>query len=145
MKALAIIQPWCWLIVRPDIVGDLNRSRAYASGQIKDIENRSWGTKHRGQFLVHASKGMTKDEYLAGCNFAAKFDIEVPPMNALERGGIVGIVDLVDSVNWHRSPWYMGDMGFTLNNARPLVFTPMKGALGFFKVPDEVLSTLKKL
>ena len=46
MKALSIRQPWAWLIVH---------------GR-KDIENRSWRTKFRGRFLVHAAQGMTRRE-----------------------------------------------------------------------------------
>ncbi len=40
MKALSIRQPWAWLI---------------ANGY-KDIENRSWRTNFRGEFLIHAGK-----------------------------------------------------------------------------------------
>ena len=38
MKALSIKQPWAWLIVNG----------------FKDIENRTWRTKIRGEFLIHA-------------------------------------------------------------------------------------------
>ena len=47
MKALAIRQPWAWLVI-------------YGS---KTIENRTWRTQYRGRFLVHAAKGMTRKEY----------------------------------------------------------------------------------
>lgn len=62
MKALSIRQPWAWLIVNG----------------FKDIENRSWDTKYRGLVLIHASKGMTKDQYRACreiCN-------SLPPLQA---------------------------------------------------------------
>lgn len=55
------------------------------------------------------------------------------------RGGIVGIVDIVDSVRSSPSPWYMGEVGFVLANARSLPFTPYKGTLGFFEVPDAIV------
>jgi len=42
LPALSIWQPWAWLI---------------ANGY-KDIENRTWWTKFRGPFLIHASKRM---------------------------------------------------------------------------------------
>jgi hypothetical protein len=48
--ALSIRQPWAWLILHAG----------------KDIENRDWPTKYRGPFLIHASKGMTRDEYETG-------------------------------------------------------------------------------
>lgn len=59
------------------------------------------------------------------------------PDELVERmplGGIVGVADIVDCVEAHPSPWFFGPYGFVLANARPLPFTPCKGALGFFKV-----------
>ena len=38
MRAITIRQPWAELIVRGD----------------KDVENRSWRTRHRGPLLIHA-------------------------------------------------------------------------------------------
>ncbi|SER36990.1 MULTISPECIES: ASCH domain-containing protein [Pseudomonas] len=123
MRALSIRQPWAWLIVH--------------GGKI--IENRTWYTKHRGAFLIHASKGMTKAEY----GFVRRYCIErnltlPPPMEQLQRGGIVGMVDLVNCHERHDSPWYMtGHIGFELANPKPLPFTPMRGQLGFFETGIE--------
>jgi len=55
MKCISIRQPWAWLIVRPDIIGEDTRARAYAAGLIKDIENRDWLTRYRGPVAIHAS------------------------------------------------------------------------------------------
>ena len=44
MKILSIRQPWAHLITQGS----------------KDIENRSWPTKYRGAFLVHASLTVDK-------------------------------------------------------------------------------------
>lgn len=118
MKALSIRQPWAWLIVNGH----------------KDIENRSWPTKFRGEILVHASKGMTQDEYLEADIIAAENKITIPPFEELERGGIVGKVTITDCVAKSDSPWYMGQYGFVLEAAEPLPFQPYKGALGFFEV-----------
>lgn len=123
MKALSIKQPWAWLIIHGG----------------KDIENRSWHTKHRGRFLVHASKGMTKFEYLYAKRYAAEIGVKIPAMQDLERGGIIGSVVLVDSVNSHDSPWYMGDKAFTLSRPSPLTFMPMTGRLNFFEVSDDLV------
>lgn len=123
MKALSIRQPWAWLIIHGG----------------KDIENRSWHAKLRGRFLVHAAKGMTNDEYIHAAAYARSIGVKVPPASELERGGIVGSVELVDSVNSHDSPWYMGEKGFVLRNPEPLPFKPLKGQLGFFDVPDSVM------
>jgi hypothetical protein len=138
MKALSYRQPWAWLIVRPDLVGEV-RAAAIKAGVIKDIENRDWSTKFRGTSIVHASKGMTRDEYEETYEFAEEHGILLPPMKELDRGGIVGLVDIVDCVYQSDSRWFFGDWGFVLANAVPLPFIPWKGELKFFEVPDSAL------
>lgn len=123
MKALSIRQPWAWLIINGG----------------KDIENRSWHTKFRGRFLVHAAKGMTRKEYAEAHYFAVKGGMletpfELPSFEELNRGGIIGSVELVDSVDHSDSPWYMGQKGFVLRNPEPMKFKPLKGQLQFFEV-----------
>ncbi|QYX54405.1 ASCH domain-containing protein [Pseudomonas sp. S07E 245] len=130
MKALSIKQPWAWLIIHGG----------------KDIENRTWHTNLRGRFLVHASKGMTKAEYFEALEVVVRStDAEtlrsLPMMEDLQRGGIVGSVELVDSVDTSISPWYMGEKGFVLRDPRPLPFIQMKGRLGFFDVPADAVCT----
>ena len=120
--ALSIRQPWAWLIIHGG----------------KDIENRSWHTKFRGRFLVHAAKGMTKQECLHAANYAQALGVNVPPTNELLRGGIIGSVELIDCVNSHDSAWYMGEKGFVLRNPEPHPFLPIKGQLGFFELPGDV-------
>jgi hypothetical protein len=127
MKALSIRQPWAWLIVHGG----------------KDIENRSWHTKLRGRFLVHAAKVMTKEDHRAARQFCYERDLPLPPaFEQLQRGGIVGSVELVDSVDTSESPWYMEQKGFVLRDPKPLPFVPLKGRLGFFEVDDDVLGAL---
>lgn len=119
VKALSIRQPWAWLIVNGH----------------KDIENRCWKTHFRGKIYVHAAKGMTRSDYLA-CEICCA-DIpgaDLPPFETLERGGIVGTVEIVDCVDQDASPWFFGEFGFVLKNPAPLPFRPLKGALGFFNV-----------
>ena len=144
MKALSVRQPWCHLIIRPDIVGEEARRQAYLAGVIKDVENRSRRTNFRGEFLIHASQGMTRHEYddvrlfLVCC----AIDIELPPFEKLELGGIVGAATLVDCVDSSNSRWYMGQKGYVLRDARPLPFVSCKGKLGFFDVPHDVMEAL---
>jgi hypothetical protein len=115
--ALSIRQPWAWLIVNG----------------WKNIENRDWRTGFRGPFLVHASKGMTRGEYEACRIFIEGFtSIALPPISALERGGIVGVATIIDCVDHHSSEWFCGEWGFVLAEQRPLHFLPSKGMLGFF-------------
>jgi len=127
MKALSIRQPWAWLIMHAG----------------KDIENRDWPTRFLGRVLIHASKGMTRDEYEDGQDTlwaSGGTVIELPPIEKLDRGGIVGSVEIVDCVTASDSPWFFGRFGFVLRDPRPLPFKPWKGALGFFDVPDSVYS-----
>lgn len=124
MKALSIRQPWAWLIIHGD----------------KDIENRTWHTKFRGRFLVHAAQGMTRREWSDAVVFCNEHRLVLPPhWSQLQRGGIIGSVELTDSVDTSTSPWYMGEKGFVLSNPKPWAFTPLKGRLGFFDVPAGVL------
>lgn len=123
MKAISIRQPWAWLILNAG----------------KDIENRSWPTRFRGRVLIHASKGMTIDEYEDASGFV-EFKVDdrliLPGAEELQRGGIVGEVEIVDCVSRSSSPWFVGPYGFVLRNPKPLPFAPCRGSLGFFDVPD---------
>lgn len=136
MKALSIKQPWAWLIVRPDLNTHEKRSMAHILGELKDVENRTWRTKFRGRFLVHASKGMTRSEYSFAWQLAKEIGVTVPPFEQLQRGGIIGSVELFDSVDSSDSPWYMGHKALLLRNPEPIEFFPLKGRLGFFDVPS---------
>jgi hypothetical protein len=114
MLALSIKQPWAWLI---------------ATG-LKDIENRSWRTKFRGIFLIHASK---KIDQVAYDHYSLFFDL--PDISKLKTGGIVGQSELIDCVDDHKSDWFFGPYGFMLRNSKPLPFSPCRGWLYFFQ-PD---------
>jgi hypothetical protein len=132
--ALSIRQPWAWLILNAG----------------KEIENRDWPTRFRGRFLIHASKGMTLDEYdnavdtaiLAGRKRPFKPGTILPAPKDLEKGGIVGSAELVDCVRHDDSPWFFGTFGFLLRDPRPMPFIPYKGQLGFFNVPDEIIASV---
>jgi hypothetical protein len=149
MKALSIRQPWAWLVVRPDLVGEA-RASAIERGELKDIENRTWPTRYRGRVLIHASKGMTRAEYddvEEFLTYDVNSGIALPERSALERGGIVGVATITDCVASMRrsSPWHIeGQHGFHIADARPLPFVECKGALGFFDVPPDVAETLRQ-
>lgn len=122
LPILSIRQPWAWLIANAG----------------KDIENRNWPTKYRGAFYVHASLGCTQQEYRDAVEFATSvlnFSLNnLPHLKQLERGGIIGITELVNCVRQSTSPWFTGDFGFVLRNSKPLPFNPCKGKLGFFRL-----------
>ncbi|WP_368570651.1 ASCH domain-containing protein [Acinetobacter baumannii] len=119
MKAISIRQPWAWLIVNG----------------YKDIENRSWCTKYRGQVLIHASQGVKKSEYERAKELTDRLGIALP--TSFETGGIVGVATITDCVEQSESPWFFGEKGFVLTDARPLKFIQMKGKLSFFETGIE--------
>lgn len=121
LLCLSVRQPWAWLIVHG----------------WKNIENRNWPTRVRGSINIHASKGMTEDEYWAALIFVRGFAPQVAEMipgpDELPRGGIVGRATLLDCVDHHSSEWFVGKWGFVLGDQKRLLFEPCKGALGFFR------------
>jgi hypothetical protein len=120
MRALSIRQPWAWLIVHGH----------------KPVENRDWCTTWRGPLLVHAGASVVKRDFReAVAQVQDLFDIAVPELDALPRGGIVGMATLHGCVQEMDSPWFTGPHGLLLRDARPLPFVPWKGVLGFFHVP----------
>jgi hypothetical protein len=121
VPALSVRQPWAWLIVNGH----------------KDVENRDWRAGRRGTLLIHASKGLTRREYCEAAAFAAERGVAVPAMEELERGGIVGVVDLSDVVSASRSVWFVGPYGFVMKNPRTLPFVPCRGTLGFFRAESD--------
>ena len=127
IKALSIRQPWAWLIL-------------WAG---KDIENRSRRFHFRGRFLIHASAGMTRNEYLAVLLFLQQRGLPVPDglvFENLNRGGFVGSVELVDCLDTSESAWYMGQKALVLKDPEPLPFIPYSGKLGLFDVPLSVVA-----
>ena len=120
--ALSIRQPWAWLIIHAG----------------KDIENRNWPTRFRGRVAIHASKGMTRREYDDALNWVVlnarlPLDFHEPQFDELQRGGLIGEAEIVDCVTASPSPWFVGEYGFVLRNAKPLPFVQVKGSLGFFR------------
>ena len=132
MKALPIRQPWAALIVCG----------------AKDVENRTWTTKHRGPLAIVASAGLHLDAHdaanatigklVAGSEYAKRYANAVFHMKttgASMRGGLVGVVDLVDIVRDSKSPWAIdGHYHWILANARAVPFAAVKGRLQLFDV-----------
>ena len=61
-------------------------------------------------------------------------EVPLPPIEELERGGIVGQCDIADCVSQSDSTWFSGPYGFVIQNAKSLPFRPLPGKLGFFEV-----------
>lgn len=152
MKALSITQPWAWIILH---LG-------------KRIENRSRNLgNYRGTLALHASKGMTRDDYEGALNWvwhrlgrdvAEKVPGRESPL--LVRGAIVGVCEVVGQVTplgegqrvepctgapwaiWQAGqPWYVGQHAYVLDQVRELTAPiPCKGALGLWTPPAEVVA-----
>jgi hypothetical protein len=120
--SLSVRQPWAWSIIHAG----------------KDFENRSWkdtnpGLKFSGRVALHAAKGMTRDEYESACNFMHDLGVSCPDPIDLQRGGIIGTVEVVRAIIASSSPWFFGPIGLKLRNPEPCDFIPATGQLGFFK------------
>jgi hypothetical protein len=129
MLALSIRQPWAWMIIHGG----------------KDVENRDWPTRVRGRVLIHAAKTMTTYDWSRSWNFSEGTDAPAKAKHAgltrenIQRGGIIGSVEIYACVTEFRSHWFMGKYGFLLSDPRPLPFAPWSGKLGFFDVPVDDL------
>lgn len=120
--ALSVRQPWAWAIIHAG----------------KDIENRTaaavrYMAGRRGRIAIHASKGMTREEYESAVDFMASIGVTVPQPSDLLRGGIFGSVEVTGIVDESESRWFFGPRGLTLRDPRPCKFIPARGALGFFR------------
>lgn len=111
MKAITIRQPWAELIVRGE----------------KDVENRSWRTRHRGPLLIHAGTRAHREHFAA---------YGVP--DDADRSAIIGVVEVVDCTQEATSDWHQaGSWGWYLARAKRFAKPiPMKGRRGLFDVPD---------
>jgi len=120
VKILTIRQPWASLIIHGG----------------KDIENRTWATRYRGPLLIQASAARDVREFTE----ARWRGITIP--DELLYGGVIGIVDLLDCVPSHASPWFTGPFGFVLAHPRALPFIPLRGRLGLFDAPKDLFRQL---
>lgn len=113
----------------------------------KDIENRTWNTKFRGEFLVHASKSFDEVGYDRMKWYLKEMDYigNIPTKKEFAYGAIVGKTRLVEVLQKSQSIWFEGEYGFRLD--RTIAFSepvPHKGQLNFFNVDDEISATLLK-
>jgi hypothetical protein len=131
MKALSVRAPWWWAIMHG-----------------KPVENRDWPTKFRGLVWLHASKHWSRREIeddLEDIEYMAEKDGLILPKVNLDymldsAGCLVGSVLITDCVTSHSSAFFVGEYGFVLENPVPLATPiPLKGALGFFDVPQGLI------
>jgi len=118
LPVLSVRQPWAWLIVNG----------------FKDVENRPRRTLYRGPLLIQAGANRANFTEEATEDISQLHGLRVP--DELDFGGIVGVVDVVDCVTRHPSPWHeRGLFAWVLENPRRLPFRECKGQLGLFRLP----------
>jgi hypothetical protein len=138
-SAISVIQPWPWLILRPDLADPEAVARARAQGQVKDVENRDWETSVRSWVLLHASSTrLAKWTYQEAALFALQRGVDVPLRDNLPYGAVVGAIRIDDCVRRSASRWFVGPMGFVIGEAVPFATpVPCGGSLKFFNLPLE--------
>lgn len=124
MKALTIKQPWAQLIVRG----------------LKPVENRTWSTNYRGPLLIHAA---ATDDRTPLRSIERQYGVSIR-RDLLHRGVIVAVVELVDIVTDHPSPFFQGPYGWVLRNIRPLPSMPMRGQMSIYDPPPHIRNAVLK-
>ena len=117
---LSLKQPWAELVVSAR----------------KTIELRTWNTKHRGVFYIHASINVNKNK----CE-----ELKIEP-ESLTKGAVIGKAELVKVIRYehreelvkdaskHYAPDYkLPCYGFILAEAERIKPKRMKGRLNFWK------------
>ena len=130
MKALSIKQPWVWAILNAG----------------KDVENRTWTTKHRGWIALHAS---AKPMPATDDDFPGR--IRCPDLKSLDYSAICGVARVVDITPKSRSKWFWRpddgtiNYGWVLDDVIPLP-KPIdcKGTLGLWTVPPNIVRAIKR-
>ena len=121
MKALSLKQPWAELIMMGK----------------KTVETRTWSTKFRGKFYIHASK--TPD----------KKAMQRFGFSELPAGFVVGVAELADVIEYNKKSWQKENRscagwmpyrkyGPVLKNVRRIKPISAKGKLGFWDYTDRL-------
>jgi ASCH domain len=106
----------------------------YASAIIlglKDVENRTWTTTHRGTIAIHSARSINTDGHSKIQRISG---IDLP--DNLPLGQILGYIDILDITTDSDSPYAIhGNYHWILGNPRPLRHPiPMAGKLGLYTI-----------
>lgn len=113
MKALTVRQPWASLIM----------------AGVKDIENRTWRTKHRGKLTIHAGRADRGPHTREAWHAVAALNLDTP------TGVLLGTVDLFDITENSASAWAVPEhYHWQLRNPKRMRPVAAKGRLGLWQV-----------
>jgi hypothetical protein len=124
MLALTVKPPWAWA--------------TFHAGRTVDNTSQPWPKRWPlpKRLLIHASKRFHADDYVFGgsCIWALS-GRELPPINELPCGAILGAVTVTGCVTESADPWFAGPYGLTLENP-VLLPAPIecRGQLGLWPV-----------
>lgn len=117
---------------------------AFIISGIKPVENRDYCWAYRGPLLIHASQTYYSDIPDRHAELARAMSESGEWGDLFElRGGIIGIVDLVDCVYGHKSTWAApGKVQLVLAHPRRVPFYSYRGYVGLFNIwrPDTWLA-----
>lgn len=126
VRVLSIRQPFAWAIIEGH----------------KPLENRPWTRPHRGPVLIHASKTIRGADIE---HLRDEFQLKPPPRNEIDRGCIVGVVELVDVVTRKGAKrfgrWFKGPYGLIFRN--PIALrnpVRLKSQLGLYRPTHALLA-----
>jgi hypothetical protein len=135
IKALSVRQPWAWALI-------------YGVRHPKRIENRSWSTRHRGDLVIHASKGLADWQSRS----LEQWREEMPDLPDLlaepfehHFGCLYGLLDLQDDRPFkevQHQPFAEGPRCWITENPRPIEPVPYRGQQGLFDVPATLVRLL---
>lgn len=153
MKALSLTRPWTELVL----------------AGVKDVENRTWPTKHRGWLVIHGAKSYDKSAVsltalLERERRLSSADLAAIDMCVLGPEADMGYLGLVRVEDCHEagdldcyargerrdgrcSPWaFLKQHHWVVTDAlRFAVPIPGRGMLGVFEVPPDVSSEIERI
>lgn len=130
--ALTVRQPWAYAI---------------AAG-VKDVENRTWSTSHRGWLAIHASSTLADAAEHAHCaRLLAAAGLSAPATAQLATSAVVAVVFVEDVLPPNEplaSPWAQPRcFHWRLRDARPLTTpVPCAGHPQVWQLSDDLIAAI---
>jgi len=122
IKAITLKRPWSWAIAH----------------STKRIENRTWNCYLEvGDYLaIHAGKGWDNSAipFMRNC-----MNLNCPESKKDHPTGIVAIARFSGNITESDDPWFMGPIGWQLDNVISIEPVPCSGMQGLWAFKDDVL------